>query len=505
MSQEEVTGTETGPKTTALARAETDAAHGTLPVIHFAAPQRLLKDLDAEATASLITAATDVALIVDGEGVIRDVAVGSDDIAPDDYRDWIGQAWTETVTVESRPKVVALLKEAASKKGGRRSRHINHPSAHGSDVPVLYSAIQVGNEGRVVALGRDMRAAAVLQQRLVEAQQSMERDYARLRHMETRYRLLFRSVGEAILIVDAATLRLSELNPAAERLLGEPAKRRVGQSVLDCFDPANRDAVSGWLAGVRAAGRGDELAAQLVGDPADVRLAASLFRQEAGSHFLIRVLPAAQVAVATAASSAADALARAMDRVPDGFVVTDFDGRVLTANAAFVEMIQLAVGEQVQGESLDRWLGRSGVDMNVLIANLRQHGSVRLFATTLRGQYGSTTQVEISAASVPDADLPCLGFTVRDVGRRLAPAGPRASKELPRTVGQLTELVGRVPLKEIVGETTDLIEQLCIQAALELTADNRASAAEMLGLSRQSLYVKLRRYGLGDLGSDTER
>ena len=37
---------------------------------------------------------------------------------------------------------------------------------------------------------------------------------------------------------------------------------------------------------------------------------------------------------------------------------------------------------------------------------------------------------------------------------------------------------------------------LCIEAALELTGDNRASAAEMLGLSRQSLYSKLRRFGL---------
>ena len=51
----------------------------------------------------------------------------------------------------------------------------------------------------------------------------------------------------------------------------------------------------------------------------------------------------------------------------------------------------------------------------------------------------------------------------------------------------------------IVRETSDIIERLCIEAALELTQDNRASAAEMLGLSRQSLYVKLRRYGLGDL------
>ena len=62
----------------------------------------------------------------------------------------------------------------------------------------------------------------------------------------------------------------------------------------------------------------------------------------------------------------------------------------------------------------------------------------------------------------------------------------------------MTELVGRVPLRDIVRETTDLIEELCIEAALELTGDNRAAAAEMLGLSRQSLYVKLKRFGVSD-------
>jgi len=75
---------------------------------------------------------------------------------------------------------------------------------------------------------------------------------------------------------------------------------------------------------------------------------------------------------------------------------------------------------------------------------------------------------------------------------------------LPRSTDEMTELVGRVPLKDIVRETTDLIEQLCIEAALELTGDNRASAAEMLGLSRQSLYVKLRRFGIGELTSDAD-
>ena len=45
-------------------------------------------------------------------------------------------------------------------------------------------------------------------------------------------------------------------------------------------------------------------------------------------------------------------------------------------------------------------------------------------------------------------------------------------------------------------ETIDMIEKMCIQSALELTGNNRASAAEMLGLSRQSLYVKLRRFDM---------
>ena len=63
-------------------------------------------------------------------------------------------------------------------------------------------------------------------------------------------------------------------------------------------------------------------------------------------------------------------------------------------------------------------------------------------------------------------------------------------------------MVGRVPLKDLVRDSTDMIEKLCIETALTMTNDNRASAADVLGLSRQSLYAKLRRYGLGDMDDD---
>jgi DNA-binding NtrC family response regulator len=93
------------------------------------------------------------------------------------------------------------------------------------------------------------------------------------------------------------------------------------------------------------------------------------------------------------------------------------------------------------------------------------------------------------------------GFVIRAAKRDL-PLPPEKVRELPRTAEQLTQLVGRVSLREIVGETTNVIERMCIEAALNLTSNNRASAAEILCLSRQSLYSKLNRYGLGNSEAD---
>ena len=467
------------------------------------APDRLLGALDAEAAASVIAAAADIALIVDEKGVIRDVSVSGDDLAIDGYRKWVGRAWTETVTPESRPKVSSMLRDASSKTG-RKWRHINHPSSQGADVPLMYSAVQVGKQGYVVAFGRDMRSMAALQERLVEAQQSMERDYLRLRHMETRYRMLFEQASEAVLVVDATTHKVVEANPAAGQLIGEAVKRILDRPLPECFEPNGKQAVQTLLDGVRATGQAGTVNARLSGGEWELAVGVSMFRQENGSLFLIRLSPVQSDAPSRGAAPEQSMTLMAIEAAPDGFVVTDMDGRILVANPAFVEMAQLGNREQAIGDLLDRWLGRTAVDLSVLIANLKRRGSLRLFATTIRGTNGMSTPVEISGISVPHAPVPCLGFTIRDVGRRLE-TNRRNRKELPRSVAQLTELVGRVPLKDIVGETTDLIEQLCIEAALELTQDNRASASEMLGLSRQSLYVKLRRYGLGDLGAESDK
>ncbi len=338
---------------------------------------------------------------------------------------------------------------------------------------------------------------AGLQARLVEAQATMERDYARLREFESRYRHLFAATAEALLLVDAQTLRALDANPAACALLGLASQKVVGSSVLAVFNSRGHAALESMVAEMRRGGQGGNLRVDSAATARRLQVSASLFRQDGAFVLLLRLDPADARLSRGDRADAGDDWARYCAIAPDALVLTDLAGKVIQTNAAFAELVQVATERQIRGESLGRWLGRTSVDLGVLITNLRQRGSLKLFSTNLRAEHGALTEVEISAALVTMDKQSCLGFTIRDVGRRLL-GGSHSRDDLSRSVSQLAELVGRVPMKEIVASTAALIEKMCIEAALQLTRDNRAAAAELLGLSRQTLYVKLRRYGLGD-------
>jgi transcriptional regulator PpsR len=468
----------------------------------FKSPKDSLGDLGALPIASLIAAATDLAVVVDGQGVIRDIAFNTEELSLelDAQGRWMGAKLSETVTSETRPKINELLLDATVRKSPKW-RQINYPSVGGEDIPILYSAINIGRADRFVVVGRDLRPLAAMQQRLINAQQSMERDYVRLRHAETRYRLLFQVASEAVMIVDAGSNVVVDANPAALALFDQSAPLLLKSNFLSHFESAGVPSVQTLLADVRATGRDSTIRAVLANGRPECSIAASLFRQEHASLFLVRL--SSHVAMFESdALQATSSLLRYFAAAPDGLVITQYDARVVRANPAFLEMAQLNSIEQVRGELLDRWLGRAGIDFSVALANLRQNGSIKLFATAVRGEYGASADVEVSAVAIPDGDdKPSFGFAIRNVDKRLS-ATPSSARELPRSMTQLIEMIGRVPLRDLVRETTDVIEKLSIEAALELTGDNKASAAEMLGLSRQSLYVKLRRFGLDDHATD---
>jgi transcriptional regulator PpsR len=459
---------------------------------HLAPPVGALAALSAVAATRALVASCDLALVVDREGVVRDIAVGAEDLAGLQLESWLNRPWADVVAPENRSKINEML---AGGPGIGRWRQVNHAAA-GIDLPLRYFAIPDDVDGGLVVVGRDLRAAAAMQQRLLRAQQAMERDSLRLRQLEARYRLLFDSAPEAIIVVDASTRQMTEVNPAARRLAGL-GNSAGGEPLAMIIHAGDRDDVIAFLGAVAAAEQRQPIRARMVGGQ-PCWISATLFRQDRSSSLLVRLQQIGQGEPAPGER----ALGEVLERMPDAFVLTDAQNVILACNGAFLDLVGQARDEDVHGQPLWRFIGRPGIDVGILEMQLAEHGQLRNFATIVRSPAGDEEAIEVSAVTSAEGGEIHNGFSIRLVGRRLAET-TTGERQVPRSVEQLTELVGRVSLKEIVRESTDLIERLCIEAALTYTSDNRASAAEILGLSRQSLYSKLHRHGLGNL-SDTE-
>ena len=191
-----------------------------------------------------------------------------------------------------------------------------------------------------------------------------------------------------------------------------------------------------------------------------------------------------------------------IERIPDGFVAIDATGVVYHANQSFLDLVQIGAKSSVVGESMSRWLWQPGADLTALLANVKKHGTVKLFTTTIRGELGTDTEVEISAAIGEGSDSKSIGVLVRNIARRLPGHG---EGDLLRTaLGSISEQIGKSSLRKLVKNTVSIVEQHYVKEALELAGGNRTATAELLGLSRQSLYAKLSRYGLDDKGPEAE-
>ena len=462
----------------------------------------LLARLEAAEAALLFSAAVDIALVINADGTVAESVITAGDMQGMQAASWAGRAWSEVSTIESQPKIEQMIQEAVLGLPPRW-RQINHPVSGAPDIPVRYSVMKAGARGQFLAIGRDMRSLAAIQQRLLAAEQSIEQEYARLRHAETRYRLLMQVASEAIVVVDARTSRVMETNAAAATLVGKAMKRLIGMQFQSLFDGADQQQVDQLMGSLKATGRADDVALSLEGGQQQAVLSATIFRQDSATCYLMRLQPIAAGASGIVISRAQAGVMNVIRDMPEPFVVTDLDRRILSANAAFLDSAQLGSEEQARGEPIDRWLGRAGVDVSVLFNSLAEKGAVRQFQTMLRGQFGAVEDVEVSGVASPPGNPACYGFSLRRTNRRAAEVDPN-KRSLLRSVEEMTKLVGKVPLKDLVREATDIIERLCIEAALQLNDNNRASTADMLGLSRQSLYVKLHRYGIEDKDGGAE-
>ncbi len=358
---------------------------------------------------AFVTLSTDLALVIDSGGTILRVAQRAGAPIVTDPSAWVGRAWADTVTAGTRRKVEAILSEATL-SGLARRREVGLLDAGGDNLPIAYTAMRLGRDGPVLAVGRDLRAVAAIQQRFIDTQQELERGYWNARQAEARYRLLFQVASDAVFTLDADGRHVREANPAAASLVDTAPSRWEGVPLLGLFDAASQPVVRDVLNRCRQGGGTAEAKVRLQHGGDDVRVVGVLFRFVGEPRLMLRVSRIAPLDPSHA--DPRQLLARLVDTAHEGVIVTDAQGLVGAANPAFVRLVGEASEAAVLGRSLTLWLGRVPSDVPVLIDSAREHGLAHLSRSALRGPEPRAGDVDVCAVLLSDQDPERFGFTI---------------------------------------------------------------------------------------------
>jgi transcriptional regulator PpsR len=426
----------------------------------------------------------DITLTLDHEGVIRNVAL-SDALEDETLDSWRGRPWDKTVSPDLAARVSQAM-QASRDSGESQCFRIQQILPSGRELPLEYTTVSLGKRAGFVAIGRNLQNVSDLQSRLVDAMKAREQDFWRLRDIERRYRAVLDASDEAVALVRASNMRVVEANVQAARGLG----LLTGAEFFPDLGPRDRKAFEAALALARAQGRAPNIVLHMhSGAPWSLR--ASLVTSDADSFYLLQMSALDAAAEAPSEYAGVDLI---LHRLPDAFVVTDREGAILKANPTFLDLTQAGMDSAVIGQNLRRWLSHPGEDFPVILSLIERHGSVRMLRCRLEGELGSTTQVELSAVSDRAQNPQNFGFIMRDVS-------PRESRGDRIGAFALDDLAPGLSapedsMEEVVRASIETIERRYIEEALALHRGNRTLAARRLGLSRQTLHVKLNKYKL---------
>jgi transcriptional regulator PpsR len=427
--------------------------------------------------------APDVILMLDVRGTIEGVVLAN--ALPREEGDaWRGRSWMDTVDEISSPKIAHMVGDAIS-IGVSGFRQVNQLFPSGAELPMEYTVIRLGGDGGLIAIGRNLRAVAELQARLIAAQQAVEQEYWKLPEVESRYRSLFDGSNEGVLLVRGDSLEIVEANPTAIRSFGLSR----GDAILPAIAPEERETFREMLREAQRSGRAPAILLHFGRERIGWLARASSLAGAPEHTFLIQLAPSDGHTVSQSLPTDDLALSDLLGALPDAFVVIDRGGLVRHVNRAFLDLVQLGAESAAVGQKLGRWFSSPGADLPMLLSIMRRHGSARLFSTVIHGELGVETQVEVSAADGGPDSPDHIALVMRDVGRRLRNSDDIS--DLHAALASIMEQGGKRSFGALIKDTVGLVERYYITAALDIARGNRTATAELLGLSRQSLYKKL--------------
>ncbi len=459
---------------------------------------------ESASIANLFEQAADIAVHVDAKGVVTGISVNPDSPSIGRLDHWVGRAFVDFLTEESKGKFTKRQHDMrADPDLVPRPLELNHFDNATWEVPVRYTLHRVGGSDSLLLLGRDMQPIAEVQQRLVKEQMARERDQQKLRGETTFYRVVLEASETPMIVVEPQKGRIRDLNSAAASLLGSSVDALSGGSLSQTFEGRRPGEFMESLQSAAGAEEASGVEAVARRNGQVITVFPETFRAAGDLYMLCRLVVAEEVDGAD--PEIVHSLSALFAATSDAVVLTDTQGNIREANEAFLILADAAQLRDVRGKWLGDFLVRGSIDLKLILDGAARQGRLRGYSAQIASINGTRSSVDISVARLIErgGDLG-YGFILReatpaDTTNAVASAASVSEENMKNVM----DLVGTASLKDLVSATSDVIEKICIETAVQLTGNNRVAAAEMLGLSRQSLYVKLRKHGMHTPGSDS--
>ncbi len=457
-------------------------------------------DIPEDLMSNALAIAADLLIYTDLHGEVYDILVNPDNDTLGCLDHWIGRNIRDFLEEESIEKVDLHLEDLkTSDLGEFRVTEINHVDNAEWGFPIRYTILHDPSTERVMFVGRDLAPIAMVQQDLVRTQLALESDYESSRDFETRYRAILETVDDPLALVNIDTGRIEDINSIAAELLGEAATGLRGSGFLSRFEVndniKNLEAIISGTKGHLAT----EWQTTSKATRRRLTISVTALRSAGTRYALCRFEP--EQGIMGQDTFLSDGLRMLFEDGVDAIVFTSPSGTILNCNNSFLDLCDVAAAADVINRPLADFLSRGSIDQKMLIEGGTKNGQLRSYNTKVVTNYRSTMPVNVSATKLADSKGGGFGFVIR-IMRSMEQAPSNENPPLLNDNQNVAKLVGASPLKDIVAETADVIERICIETAIEMTGNNRVAAAEMLGLSRQSLYVKLRKYDMLDKSSE---
>ena len=451
------------------------------------------KQITPDIYTKIISDFGDINIILDSNGKILKINTPTKSNIKS-LNSWINKNIYDFLTIESKEKLIFQLTTISDiNQSTTKWFELNHISEDTGEFPVKYKGFKAADKKNIILIGNDLSPIAEIQKKFVNSQLALEREYSRYRSFETKYKALIDFSEEPLVMLDGVLGKILNLNNSAAKIINEKKEKLIGTLLSKFFNFENNDEFIELL-------KSEEVLKSYnlnrnKPNKINFNFQSSIFRAENEVCIIVRLKK--DIENKLKENKFDNILNNFYDKTRDGIVFTDSSGIIRHVNDSFISLCKIENPQLLIERPLSDFLARGIVDLKVLIEAALQNGSTMPFKTQLISNYDIRTDIEITSTNSSTSFGDYICFLISHKPNENEPENNLSENVVSeKATKKIMKLVGSAPLKELVADTSDIVEKICIETAIKMTNNNRVATAEMLNLSRQSLYVKLRKHNL---------